>query len=426
MKRFLLILLAGLLLIAFSACEKSPEKTDGTDAVSATEESKMTTEGAIETNATETESSATTESEIVSETDSVAETEAVTDDLSATPADKARIVLANDEVYGWWSQYKFSKTDSDPFYRHEDIYYPNSVTFDWEAKEDADYYRLFISTDEGFAEDKTESYLLNTNSLTLDHLYVGTKYYWFVVSTGVTESGEEVNTTAVSRRSFTTEDSPRCLKIEGVSNTRDIGGMKTVDGKRIKQGMVYRGGKLEDITDEGKSFFLNYVGIKTDLDLRTPGEGGAGGVSPLGEDINYVNIDGRYYVGSKGISNDLGKELFAQEIRLFTDPDNYPIYIHCSLGRDRTGTLAMVIEGLLGVNKNILMMDYELSVFSVTGTLDNAGVAAIRNNISSTYDYLNGFEGSSFAEKVENYLLSIGITADEIQAIRDILLEEGK
>ena len=167
--------------------------------------------------------------------------------------------------------------------------------------------------------------------------------------------------------------------------------------------------------------FQNYA-----LYPHTPGEGGAGTVSPLGEELNYVNIDGRYYTGSKGISNDLGKELFAQEIRLFADPDNYPIYIHCSLGRDRTGTLAFVIEALLGVNKNNLMMDYEISVFSYTGTQDNASVAAIRNNIRATYDYIATYDGANFAEKTENYLLSIGITAEEIQTIKDLLLEEVK
>ena len=78
------------------------------------------------------------------------------------------------------------------------------------------------------------------------------------------------------------------------------------------------------------------------------------------------------------------------------------------------------------MNFNDLMKDYEISIFSVTGTLDNAGVESIRNNIKATYDYLNTFEGNNFSERVENYLLSIGITEEEIQTIRDLLLEEVK
>jgi hypothetical protein len=293
------------------------------------------------------------------------------------------------------------------------------VYLKWDCKVDAKYFRVRVSRNADMSE--AENYVTNTTEFELKAPCVSSTYYWQV------DAVCEDVTVRSTIFSFKTAESPRCFEIEGVSNTRDIGGYEMNNGYRIKQGMIYRGGKLEDITEAGRDFFLNYLNLKTDLDLRTPGEGGAGTVSPLGEDLNYFNIDGRYYVGSKGISNEEGKALFAQEIRLFADPDNYPIYIHCSLGRDRTGTLAFVIEALLGVGRNDLMMDYELSVFSVTGTLDNASVAAIRSNIQATYDYINGsFSGKNLAEKTENYLLSIGITAEEIQTIRDILLEEVK
>lgn len=421
------------MLIPFASCVGGNEEISDSSAESEGVNQDSTAEIIDSEQSTNKETDSDEESGSETETDSdevsgsETETDAEDNDVMIYPENGAKIVLANDEVYGWWDTYNYKRTDSTPFYRHEDIYYPNSLTFEWEADDLADYYRLFLSTDKDFATDATESYLVNDTSLTLSHLFTGTKYYWQVIATKITDGGNgEKNWNAVYPTSFTTAQSPRCLEIEGVSNTRDIGGLDAVDGYRIKQGMIYRGGKLEGITDEGRAFFRDYIGITTDLDLRTPGEGGAGSVSPLGEDINYVNLDGRYYVGSKGISTDEGKALFAQEIRLFADPDNYPIYIHCSLGRDRTGTLAFVIEALLGVNFNDLMMDYELSVFSVTGTLDNASVQAIRNNIKATYDYINTFNGANFAEKTEMYLLSIGITPAEIQSIKDILLEEVK
>ena len=345
-----------------------------------------------------------------------------------SPKNGSTVILANDDVYGWWSGYHYTKTGyTEPFHEQKaDLYFPNAVFFDWEANESADYYHLFISTDKDFAPDKTEGYLVNTNCLALEHLFTGTKYYWQVIYTEISgEDNREVNGVSVAPRSFTTAESPRCVRIDGVSNTRDIGGVTVAGGKRIKQGMIYRGALLEGITDEGRDYFLNYLGLKTDLDLRTPGEGGAGSGSPLGKGVNYVNINGRYYVGSKGISTDEGKLIFAEEIRIFTNPDNYPIYIHCSLGRDRTGTLAMVISALLGADMNTLMMDYELSAFSVRGTWDTATVTDAKRNITATYNYINdNYRGDTFAEKTENYLLSIGITPEEIQAIKDIMLEE--
>lgn len=459
MKKTLAFFLCALMLLPLVSCNngKNPDDSGTSEPVTVESEIDATDSTKDENDVTEsistdadtsskesetdmTENTTNTESTSVEETDSetvtteavtteAITTEAVTEEIAeaVSPKEGATVILANDEVYGWWDEYYYKKTGySDAFYRHEDIFYPKAVTFSWEDSGNADYYRLFISTDKDFALNKTESYLLNAKSLTLDHLYVGTEYYWQVIATQ-TVDGSEHNWRIVPVTSFKTADSPRCLNIEGVSNTRDIGGILAGTDMRIKQGMIYRGGKLEKITDAGKEMFLDYLGLKTDLDLRTPGEGGAGSGSPLGADVNYINFDGRYYTGGKGITTEEGKKIFAEEIRVFADPDNYPIYIHCSLGRDRTGTLVMVLEGLLGVNKNMLFMDYELSVFSYTGTQDNASVEAIRSNLTNTYNYINNnYEGNNFAERTENYLLSIGITPEEIQTIRDLLLEEVK
>ena len=70
------------------------------------------------------------------------------------------------------------------------------------------------------------------------------------------------------------------------------------------------------------------------------------------------------------------------------------------------------------------MREYELSIFSVTGTLDNANPIS---SLVNTYNYINtNYSGASFAEKTENYLLGIGITAEEIATIRSLLIEEVK
>ena len=258
----------------------------------------------------------------------------------------------------------------------------------------------------------------NKTSLVLETLFVGTDYYWQVDAIIADKTiRSEIFT-------FSTADSVRAVNIEGVSNTRDIGGVYTSDGNRIKQGMIYRGGKLNDITELGKKQFLYDLGIKTDLDLRSGGEGGAGVKSPVSDDLRYYQTSGRYYLGSNGIDTDTGKQIMAEEIRLFADPDNYPVFIHCSLGRDRTGTLVFILQALCGVEKQDLIREYELSIFSVTGTLDNANPVS---SMISTYNYIDSnYSGASFAEKTENYLLGIGITADEIATIRSLLIEEVK
>jgi hypothetical protein len=394
MKKLLIFILSAAMLLTFAACGDAREG-----------ETEMTTEDNTFTEETTADGEETTVKE-----------EETKDIAAVYPKENATVVLANDDVYGWWSTFHMNKTDTQPFYQHADIYFPVPVPFEWTKIEGTEYYRVYISLNEDMSE--ADSYLVNGTTLVIDTLFTGKTYYWQVDAVSADE------TVRGSVHSFQTARSPRTFKVEGVSNTRDAGGYDTVDGGRMKQGMIYRGGKLEDITANGIVTFHDILGIKTDLDLRTTGEGGAGVKSPLGDDVKYVNINGRYYIGAMGISTDEGKLTIAEEMRIFVDPANYPVYIHCSLGRDRTGTLVMLLQGLAGVGKSDIMMDYELSIFSVTGTLDNASISALRSNLRATYDYISQtFEGESFSVKVEKYLLSCGMTAEEIAAIRDNLCE---
>ena len=49
--------------------------------------------------------------------------------------------------------------------------------------------------------------------------------------------------------------------------------------------------------------------------------------------------------------------------RVVNGNDDYALYFHCRIGADRTGTLAYILEGLLGVPTEYRYQDYELTVF---------------------------------------------------------------
>lgn len=337
------------------------------------------------------------------------------DNITAVyPIVGGRVVLANDTVYSWYLQFDGTSATCPPV-THQDLYQPVPVTLQWECKQDAAYYLVYLSANEDFSDCK--SYVTNNTSLVIENLFVATEYYWQV------DAVSNSKTYRSKVFTFETAESPRTVDVEGVSNFRDAGGMATLDGNRIKQGMIYRGAKLDNITEAGKQTFLYELGIKTDYDLRTPGEGGAGVKSPVSDSLIYYNFDGRYYCGSKGITTEANKKIVADEVRVFTNPDNYPVYIHCSLGRDRTGTIVFILQALCGVVKNDLYADYEMSMFSVSGTQDNANPW---DQIKQVYDYINSYEGETFADKTASYLISCGITAEEIAAIRSILIEEVK
>ena len=223
----------------------------------------------------------------------------------------------------------------------------------------------------------------------------------------------------------------RTISIEGMTNTRDIGGYYVENGtKRIKQGMVYRGAKIEDATEAGKQKMLYEYGIKTDLDMR-----GEVAKSPLGDSVNFVNVSGPFYIGRDGIdsTNTTDKahwkgtyrEALLQEIRTFANPDNYPIYVHCSLGRDRTGTICFLINALCGVGEMDLFMDYELSFMSKMGNTDGGSpTKLVGENFTKLYNYIKEYGTGTMAENTEKFMLDIGITQEEIDAIREIMIEE--
>ena len=214
---------------------------------------------------------------------------------------------------------------------------------------------------------------------------------------------------------FTTVDSPRILTIEGAKNVRDIGGWETASGKPIKYGLLYRGTELDganayQLTEEGRRDMLSVLGIKFDMDLRGASEikGGA-----LGENVFHKG----YGAGEYSMVFD---PIFAERVReAFVDlanKDNYPIYMHCIYGRDRTGTICYLLEALLGVSDEDLLKDYELSAFTD---------GFIRTDEFT--EFIAGFEafkGNTTQERVENYLLSVGVTEEEIANIREIFLGE--
>ncbi len=323
-----------------------------------------------------------------------------------SPTNGSTVKLANNDIYNWYNSYTQVPSHSEAYYQHKDLFHPIPLTLTWEAQRPAEYYRVTVSSNSDLSNG--ENYVLTSPSLTLSELFVGTQYYWQIDAVyGNRTVRSDVYT-------FTTAMSPRTVKIEGVSNTRDFGGYSTAFGYRVKQGMFYRGGQLEDITPAGRDYILNTLGIKTDLDVRN------GSSSVLGSAVKFYSFNGHAY----SLQQPEDAAVVAPQVRVFADPSNYPIYLHCSLGRDRTGTIACVIGALLGMDEETLRMDYELSVFSVTGTLDNASISSLHASVNSVLNQLNSYPGNTLAQRTESYLLGIGITAAEIQSIRNILLDK--
>ena len=354
----------------------------------------------------------------VGEEDTMTKTQAYQMMITATP-EEGEIVALHDEnsaVFQVASNYK-KYCSADYYQPGKDIYYPKNLTISWNSTADAQYYEFEIGLKEDFSD--AQSYLLMDTSIELPDLFAAKTYYYRVTAKGGAQTVRSHTFT------FKTAALPRTITVPDTSNTRDIGGYFTVDREyQVKQGMFYRGGA---IGAGGVDTLLNVYGIKTDLDVRGDGSSTTNG-SPLGSSVNYVECKGPYYTGEGG-STINGKpeyrEALLREIQTCAVKENYPIYLHCSLGRDRTGTLVLLINGLLGVGESDLFMDYELSMLSEAGTRDNQTPQnMVGNAFRKMYEYLKTYSTGSFQQNVEKFMLDLGVTAAEIASIKEIMLEK--
>ena len=297
---------------------------------------------------------------------------------------------------------------------------PITVEWNFNLDEAADKYELTYSPYADFTDAITVTLDSTAEGYNLYNLYKGATYYCRVTYF----KGDKTATIATSFK--TTDLGPRVMRVDGIYNVRDIGGYKTADGKITAQGLIYRGGSLRPyntynsfLTEEGDKLMAELLGIKTDLDVRGFGsEAGNLTESPIsGANLEYAKLIAYHEIFDV-------PENVRYIFSLLADKRNYPIYFHCSGGADRTGTLAFLINALLGVSYEDLIHDYEFTSFSIYKERNSANGTKYGTNFHKFLNKLNTFEGATLSEKVESYLLSIGVTAQEIQNIKDIMLGE--
>ena len=255
----------------------------------------------------------------------------------------------------------------------------------------------------------------------LYNLYKACAY--FVRITAYNGKGEAVE--SAEGGFYTTSLGPRVMNFDGICNVRDFGGWTTMDGQTIPQGIAYRGGSpmplprdpLDTVlTEQGKAYMRDTLGVKTELDLRSPEESGIYGEGVIpGVKLLYKTING-YDAAMKE------PERYREMFKAFADKGNYPLYYHCTAGSDRTGTVTFLLRMLLGMSEFDAIKDHEFSSFSIYGER-NTKTGESGEWFHLFYDRLQAeYEGKNTQEKAVNYLRKIGVTEEEMDNIKGILL----
>lgn len=239
------------------------------------------------------------------------------------------------------------------------------------------------------------------------NLELGTEYRWSI------RSGEKV----ASSWFKTSAEPPRLMFVGGVCDFRDLGGWTAAGGKKVRQNMIFRSSPVGNITPEGVSYLNDVLKIRTDIELRDVNEARSYSSSVLGEEVNLEKISFPAYEDIDDLVN--AREPFSRLMAIFSDNANYPVAFHCGNGRDRTGTLAFLLLGLLGLSEEDLVREWSVSFPGKTAGLVRS------QKVDRLLAYLKSYGKPDVAGNCEAYARACGVSRATLSAFRRIMLEGG-
>jgi protein-tyrosine phosphatase len=210
----------------------------------------------------------------------------------------------------------------------------------------------------------------------------------------VLPSGGAIDTGCQSARPVLTSD---------LKNARDVGGTPLEQGGSVACGSIFRGPPL--VLGEAGCAEVRALGIRTVIDLRIESEAASKpDASCVNADFVPTPLPIPYGLSASDYLADLNATASMTKVfRTFGDPQSYPLYFHCTWGRDRTGVVAAVLLLTLGVSRADVMAEYMLS---------QPSVGAYPAALEAVLDEVEARGGA------EAFLMGMGITAEQIAVMR--------
>lgn len=177
------------------------------------------------------------------------------------------------------------------------------------------------------------------------------------------------------------------VPLQGALNFRDFGGYPTQSGRRIIDGYFYRSDKLSELTEHDHTTLTPHK-IGRIFDLRRPDEVTRAPTQWFSSPVEihhysliHPSLDGKGLLAQfnhlldhpqpgvalmENLYRDMAKgehsfQYFQQLFQQLLEQSDSPILVHCSGGKDRTGTTCALIQWVLGCDMNTIMHDYMLS-----------------------------------------------------------------
>jgi protein-tyrosine phosphatase len=243
----------------------------------------------------------------------------------------------------------------------------------------------------------------------------------------------------------------RSVALTGVFNFRDLGGYTAQDGRTVRWRTLFRADGLDRLTPDDVEVLRPY-GLRTVVDLRMAHELEEKGRFPVHNypvTFHHLSVMDKTWDREAALREEMPAADFlharytemlgeagpryADALRLLAAPDAVPAVFHCAAGKDRTGLLAMLVLGALGVGHDDIVADYAMTsatmdAFRANAVRDPLVAAALANTpviffaadpaaMARVLTDLEDAHGS-----VRGYVRSIGVTDATLTALEGSLL----
>jgi protein-tyrosine phosphatase len=243
----------------------------------------------------------------------------------------------------------------------------------------------------------------------------------------------------------------RLVALEAVHNFRDLGGYATADGRSTRWRTLFRADGLHRLTPADVAA-LEPLGLRTVIDLRSAPELDERGRFPVDlhpvafhhlpiVDVTWANVERPenergedFLIWAYQEMLAIGAPRFADAFAALAEPGALPAVFHCAAGKDRTGVLAALLLGSLGVAHDDIVADYALTIGGMArfrtwaarewpewaehmASMPPAFGAALPEAMRHILDGLSAEHGT-----IRNYVRSIGVSSGTLATLESVLL----
>ena len=223
---------------------------------------------------------------------------------------------------------------------------------------------LYVSeyADYSDAAKKVMNISKGVDSINVWNLIPGRTYNWKVA---------KKDGTIVQSGKFKTTGTLRMLKVDNVFNVRDMGGWEGLKGYSLRYGVIIRGSRLNVnssstlmITESGIEE-LRWAGMRAELDMRDASNSLNASYAYFSKnnDSPLYSVNSAYNSRIATFANAPQSIIGVKKLIEWLKQGKH-VYLHCSVGADRTGTVAYLVGALCGMSEDALCKEFELTSFS--------------------------------------------------------------